>query len=163
MKKQPEINLSCLTPTFAIAATMLFTVLALALTSSRLRDQYRVKMKMPDIEVKQDAWFGPSNILKKPADVSYSMLPDSDKNLLILLLVFYPLAHILLAKLVCELLKLMTQCAELLYGAEKDPVLWTQGFKIFVGSIWPITVLLVPVLLLMILFGFVFKENRNVK
>ena len=96
----------------------------------------------------------------KPAPVTLSMLGMGTVLWLIAVPVSYSvLVHPLIGRAVVTIVRFLAQRVDSLYGLTDDDSLgqWTPGPSVIAGAAWPITAIAIPVLVIAIVIGHIYR------
>jgi len=139
----------------AVAITTLFTLIVLGLTVVGVKSSYRQRHQLPDIQYR--GFFGGTH--SEEAPVSFTDLDARDIGVLVLVLVLFPVVHAGLGRVVAELIQILCSGVSEIYGltGEDDISVWSAEGKLMAGVLWPITSLSIPLLLIAIVLGLVYR------
>jgi hypothetical protein len=148
----------------SIALSVLFTVVATVVMFSWLleaaKDRHRAFYQLPRREV--------SGLLGgtyyQPASVSFFDLDRPIVVGLLALLIAYPVVHILVGRVVSSIThRLFVRMCLVFNLVESEQALdfWPTGCDMLLGAIWPFTILFIPLLLIALFFGALYRSIWN--
>jgi|ERR1035437_770632 hypothetical protein len=139
----------------AVAITTLLTLIVFGIAVAHVKSSYRQRNHLPDVEYR--AFFG--GTYSEAAPVAFSDLDAGDIGVLVLVIVLFPVVHAGLGRVIAELIQALCSGVSEIYGltGEDDIAVWSAEGKLMTGVLWPITSLSLPLLIIAIVLGLVYR------
>ena len=139
----------------AVVITVVAGIILLIIEVSFAEDYYRTSHTLPDVTVR--GWF---SSWTEQAPVTIDMLGVPTVLLLVGLAALYSiLLHPVIGRFVVQAIQNLTKLVDSVYRFEADEAWskWDPSVSLVVGSAWPITVIAIPLLLIALVIGHVYR------
>jgi hypothetical protein len=139
----------------AVFLTVVAGVLLFVVAINIASESYRKEHALPDVEVR-----GIFSTSREPAPVTLDMLGAKTVLILLALAIVYSiLFHPLLGRVVSRTIQILTEHIDSVYRLKEEAAwsTWDPGSLLVAGAAWPITVIVIPLLLIALVIGHVYR------